>query len=213
MANSSRINKMSRYIERRAGARIEFKSPLKLKNLKSGIFSNARMVNYCDNGLYFESNSSLAEGTEIILGIENSPYSNGSGVFDVYQARILWRKRVQSSFYKYGYGVQLLTESNDNMPDTTKSDMRKYPRWNCSQTVCFFSRNRQHKGVLKNACANGLFIETTDPVSVGQTIELKVRDRKTDKIRVLIGEIVRSGPDGVGIRVKKICDANGQDPV
>ena len=62
-------------------------------------------------------------------------------------------------------------------------------------------------------CPNGLFIETTDPLSVGQTIELKVRDRKTNKIKVLTGEIVRSGPGGAGIRVKKICDANGEDPV
>ena len=246
---------MSRYIERRAGARIEFKSPLKVKNLKSGTFSNARMVNYCDNGLYFESNSSLAEGAEIVLGIENSPYSNGSDVIDVYRAKILWRKPVQSNFYKYGYGTQLLedsttpriaggfdftaiggkrqerevpqsvrvkpganpsvwkTQSNDKMPDTAKGDMRKYPRWSCRQSVCFFSRNRQHKGVLKNVCRNGLFIETPDSLSVGQTIELKIRDRQTDKIRVLIGEIVRSGPSGVGIRVTKICDTNVQKPI
>ena len=194
---------MSRYIERRAGARIEFKSPLKIKSLKSGTFSNARMVNYCDKGLYFESNSSLTEGTEIILGIENSPYSNGSDVIDVYRTKILWRKRAQSNFYKYGYGAQLLSESSDKMPDTVKADMRKYPRWNCSQSVSFFSRNRHHNGVLKNACPNGLFIETADALSVGQTIELKVRDRKADKIKLLNGEIVRSGPSGVGIRLKK----------
>ncbi|MGD8493753.1 MAG: PilZ domain-containing protein [Desulfobacterales bacterium] len=200
---------MSRHIERRAGARIEFKSPLKIKNLKNGTFSNARMVNYCDNGLYFESNSALTEGAEIILGIENSPYLNGSDVMDVYRAKILWRKRALSNFYKYGYGARLMPVSNDNMPGTAKGDMRKYSRWNCSQTVCFFSRNRQHKGVLKNACPNGLFIETPDTLSVGQTIELKVRDRKTDRIKVLIGQIVRSGPGGVGIRLKKICDANG----
>mgnify|MGYP006944234243 CR=1 FL=1 len=59
------------------------------------------MVNYCDNGLYFESNSSLAEGAEIILGIENSPYSNGSDVIDVYRAKILWRQPIQSNFYKF----------------------------------------------------------------------------------------------------------------
>ena len=204
---------MSGYIERRGGARIEFKSPLKIKNLKGGTFSHARMVNYCDNGLYFESNSSLTEGAEIILGIENSPYSNGSDVIDVYRAKILWRQPIQSNFYKYGYGVQLLSESNDKVHGTAKVDMRKYPRWNCCQSVCFFSGNRLHKGVLKNVCPNGLFIETHDTLSVGQTIELKVRDRKTDKIKVLTGEIVRSGPGGVGIRVEKLCDADGEKPI
>ena len=204
---------MSRYIERRAGARIDFKSPLKIKNVKNGTFSTARMVNYCDKGLYFESNSSLTEGAEIILGIENSPYSNGSDVIDVYRTKILWRKPAQSNFYKYGYGAQLLSESSVKMPDTAKVDMRKYPRWNCSQSVSFFSRNRHHKGVLKNACPNGLFIETLDSLSVGQSIELKVRDRKTDKIKVLTGEIVRSVPGGVGIRVINIGDVNGEKPI
>ncbi|MBW2433662.1 MAG: PilZ domain-containing protein [Deltaproteobacteria bacterium] len=201
---------MSRYSERRAGARIEFKSLLKIKNLKNGTFSNARMVNYCDNGLYFESNSTLAEGAEIILGIENSPYSNGSNVMDVYRAKVLWRTPVQSTFYTYGYGAQLLTQSNGKMADTAKGDMRKYPRWNCSQSICFFSRNRKYKGILKNVCPNGLFIETPATLPVGQTIELKVRDNKTNKVRMLSGEIVRSRPGGVGIRVKKICDANAE---
>ena len=204
---------MSRHIERRAGARIEFKSPLKIKNLKSGTFSNARMVNYCDNGLYFESNSTLTEGAQIILGIENSPFSNGSDVIDVYRAKVLWRQRVQSNFFKYGYGAELLSESTDKMTDTAKGDMRKYPRWNCSQSVCFFSCNQHHKGVLKNTCPNGLFIETLVTLPIGQTLELKVRDRKTHKIKVLIGEIVRSGPGGLGIRIINMCDANGQTPM
>ncbi len=201
---------MSRYIERRAGARVAFKSPLKLKNLKSGTFSNARMVNYCDNGLYFESNSILAEDTEIILGIENSPYSNGSDVIDVYRARILWRKRVQSNFYNYGYGAQLLADSSENMDVNGGRNMRKHPRWTCNQAVCFLSHNQQHQGVVKNVCPNGLFIETPEALSVGQTIELKLPDHKTDSMKLLIGEIVRTGPGGVGIRVSKICDANGQ---
>jgi hypothetical protein len=91
--------------------------------------------------------------------------------------------------------------------------MRKYPRWNCSQSVCFSSCNQQYKGVLKNACPDGLFIETADSLPIGQTIELKVRDRKTHKIKVLIGEIVRSRPGGVGIRVINMCNANGQKPM
>ena len=200
---------MSRYIERRAGARVAFKSPLKIKNLKSGTFSNARMVNYCDNGLYFESNCTLAEGAEIILGIENSPFSHHSDVIDVYRTKILWRKRSQSNYYNYGYGALLLSESTEAINVNAKVDMRKYPRWSCCQSVCFSSRNRRYKGIVKNVCTSGLFIETPDTLSVGQTIEMKIRDRKTDKIKVLIGEIVRTGSNGVGIQIKKMCAVNG----
>ena len=204
---------MSRYIERRAGARVAFKSPLKIKNLQSGTFSNARMVNYCDNGLYFESNSTLAEGVEIILGIENSPFSHNKNVIDVYRAKILWRKRSQSNFYHYGYGALLMSESTEALNLNGKVDMRKYPRWSCSQSVCFSSQSRKFEGIVKNVCPSGLFIETSDALSVGQTIELKIRDRKTDKIKVLIGEIVRTGSSGVGIRLKKRCAANGKQGI
>ncbi len=201
---------MSRYIERRAGARVAFKSPLKIKNLKNGTFSNARMVNYCDNGLYFESNCTLAEGAEIILGIENSPFSHHSDVIDVYRTKILWRKRSQSNYYNYGYGALLLSESTEAINVNAKVDMRKYPRWSCCQSVCFSSQSRQYDGVVKNVCPGGLFIETPDDLAVGQTIELKIRDRKTDKIKVLIGEIVRTGSSGVGIQLTKVCDANAR---
>ena len=200
---------MSRYIERRTGARIRFKSPLKIKELSSGKFSNARMVNYCDSGLYFESNSVLDVGANIILGIENSPFSSELDVYDVYRAIILWRKRVRSAFYDYGYGAQLISESDAKMHLKGEVDMRTYPRWNCNQSVCFYSQKRRHQGVVKNVCPNGLFIETHEALSVGQTINLTIANPKTHKLMLLTGEIVRSDSGGVGIHVNKICDAKG----
>ena len=62
---------------------------------------------------------------------------------------------------------------------------------------------------MKNACPSGLFIETHKPFVVGQSIELRIPDPKTRKLKLLIGVIVRSGPDGIGIRVKNICAAAG----
>lgn len=119
------------------------------------------MLNYCDNGVYFESNSAFAVGAEIILGIENSPYSNGTAIFDVYRAKILWRRHVQSTFYTYGYGAQLMSDSSDTMRLNAEVNMRKHPRWNCNQS----------------------------------------------------GEIVRSDPRGVGIRVKRMSDKNGENAI
>ena len=100
---------MSGYIEKRAETRLEFKSPVKIKNIKTGAFSNARMVNYCNNGVYLESNRVLVVGVEVFIGIENSPFSVESDVFDVYRAKVLWRRPVRSAFYKFGYGVQLIS--------------------------------------------------------------------------------------------------------
>lgn len=202
---------MPRYIERRSEARVALHSPLKLKNLKSGTFSNARMVNYCNNGLCFESNMILSVGAEIILGIENSPYLDESDAIDVYRAKILWRKRVQSIFYKFGYGAELKSDSNMSPGLSGHKDLRKYPRWRCNQSVLFLWQSQPHRGVVKNACPGGLFIETTEPLPVGQTIELTLSDRKTQQLKLLTGEIVRSGQGGIGIRVMKMCAANGKN--
>lgn len=205
---------MPRYIERRAGGRVAFKSPVKIKNLKTGAFCNARMVNYCDSGLNFESDSILDVGTEIMLGIENSPYSKGFDAFDVYRAKILWRKPIHSTFYNYGYGARLRSSrQDDSLPVNGKVDMRKYPRRNCRLSVCFFSLSQPHQGVVKNFCPNGLFIETRKSFSVGQTIEMTVTDRKTDKLKLLSGEIVRLDPAGVGVRLRNRSVTNGENPI
>ena len=204
---------MPRYIERRAGGRVEFKSPVKVKNLTTGASSNARMVNYSDNGLYFESNSFLDVAAEIFLGIENSPFASQSDIFDVYRATILWRRPVKSAFYNYGYGVQLMAaQTGDPLRVGRKMDMRKHPRSHCNQSVCFYSQNQQLRGVVKNICPNGLFIETHEVLLVGQIIEMTVTCRKTAKPKLLTGEIVRSDPAGIGIRVKKVSDTRQQKP-
>lgn len=212
--DAKRGGQMSRYIERRAGPRIGHKAPLKIKSIKTGVFSNARIVNYCDNGLYFESNSVLNAGAEIIIGIEDSPFSYGADVFDVYRAKILWHRPVKSTFYSFGYGVQLISTHPINKRRVNdETDRRKYPRWNCNQSACFCSQNQLYKGVVKNVGPNGLFIETHKTLPVGRLIELKVLDRKTDTLKLLRGEIVRSGPEGVGVRVKKIADLNAENAI
>ena len=66
----------------------------------------------------------------------------------------------------------------------------------------------QHRKYLR-----GLFIETSETLSVGQTIELKMPDRQTYKIKLLIGEIVRSDPRGAGSRVKRMSDTNGGNAI
>ena len=121
---------MSRYIERRAGPRTVYKSPAKLKDLKTGKFSNARIVNFCDKGLYLESNSRFDRGAEVILGIENSPFTQGSHVIDVYRAKIVWCKKVDATFYSYGYGALLKQESIENPLGNAAMDNNEKAGWN-----------------------------------------------------------------------------------
>jgi hypothetical protein len=106
----------SRPIEKRIERRTIHKSPVKIKNCNTGMFDNARMVNYSDNGIYLETDSVLRAGTIIYLGIENSPFSSVSDAYDIYQAKILWRKGLKSALYKWGYGLRLILVSDNHDP-------------------------------------------------------------------------------------------------
>ena len=102
------------YFEKRGASRIAHNSRVKIKILKSGLFINARMRHYSESGLYIEANKLLLPGTVIYLGIEDSPFIRFANVYDVYRAKIVWLRMLNSTSYKYGYGVKLkLTRSNE----------------------------------------------------------------------------------------------------
>jgi hypothetical protein len=96
------------YFEKRCEARIAYKSRIKIKELKSGVFINARMLHYSENGVYVEANRLLLPGTVIYLGIEDSPFIPFANVYDVYRAEIVWLRLLNSMSYKYGYGIKFI---------------------------------------------------------------------------------------------------------
>lgn len=101
------------YFEKRGEARIAHRSRVKIKELKTGIFISARMRHYSKNGIYIETNSLLLPGSEIYIGIENSPFVSFANVYDIYRAEVKWLRMLNSTVYKYGCGIELnLTTSN-----------------------------------------------------------------------------------------------------
>ncbi len=101
--------------ENRSEARIAHQSRVKIKELKTGIFISARMRHYSKNGIYIETDSLLLPGTEIYIGIENSPFVSFANVYDIYQAEVKWLRMLNSTAYKYGCGIKLnLMTSNSN---------------------------------------------------------------------------------------------------
>jgi hypothetical protein len=55
--------------------------------------------------MYFESNFAPEIGTEIFIGVENSPYSSGH---DVYRAKVIWQKSLKDaqSLFLHGIGAK-----------------------------------------------------------------------------------------------------------
>ena len=94
--------------DHRNNIRIKYKADIQFENYFSGKHFKARMYNYSTEGMYFETDYAPLPGTEIFIGIKNSPYDAGA---DVYRAQIRWRKHLKSSAsdYHFGVGVRYFT--------------------------------------------------------------------------------------------------------
>ena len=91
--------------EYRDNARFDHEAAILIENFPRGSYYHARMFNYSEGGMYFESNIPFQRGTIIIFGIENSPFENCPGV---YRAKVKWCKKLpnKSSIYYYGVGAE-----------------------------------------------------------------------------------------------------------
>lgn len=96
---------MSPISDLRTDRRIRHQAEIQFENFLSDTHHRARMFNYSPGGMYFEADYAPLPGTEIFIGIRNSPYDAGA---DLYRAQIRWRRQLSdgaSPFY-YGVGVQ-----------------------------------------------------------------------------------------------------------
>ena len=92
--------------EKRNHARIQHQCPVTVEDLNVGLIYKARMLNYSENGLYFEADKLLRQGERIHIGLEDTPLSLQSDSYTYYQARIIWRQKLTTSSFYYGYGVK-----------------------------------------------------------------------------------------------------------
>ena len=206
---------MGHYYEKRDDARIVYKSPITVEDLKAGKTYRARMVNYSKNGLYFETNWLLDLETQINIDMENSPKASSS--FDVkerYQAEIIWHKKLENFLYNHGYGVKYISGSDkedlqsSGLKDTkiNSEDLRRHPRRSYRKTVLFTSQNQYYEGLTNNISNGGIFIETNDRLSVGQIIKLVIPGTKIDKGVMLKGEVIHVNSKGVGVKFKSLLN-------
>ena len=91
--------------DQRADARFRHEAAIMFEHYPSGKYFEGKMFNYSRGGMYFESNFAPAIGTEIFIGVENSPYTSGH---DVYRAKVIWQKGLMGaqSLFLHGIGVK-----------------------------------------------------------------------------------------------------------
>ena len=189
--------------ENRKNARIRYKSPVTIENLKAGIIYQARMLNFSKFGLYFEADSLLGLGDEVFIGIEYSPYADSQDTYECVRAKIMWRRELRTSFFKYGYGVKYSIDydkqKSRNGSLKIVEDQRKHVRIRYSKRIIFAAQNKMLNGITKDISPSGVFIETRHRLEVGQivTLTIPLKNHRYAKIK---SEITWAGPEGFGVK-------------
>ena len=89
----------------RADTRFRHEAAIMFEHYPSGKYFEGKMFNYSRGGMYFESNFAPEIGTEIFIGVENSPFTSGH---DVYRAKVIWHVKLQDpeAVFSHGVGVK-----------------------------------------------------------------------------------------------------------
>ena len=199
---------MNQNHDQRADTRLNYKSPLKVKDLESGIIFRARMVDYSKNGLCFETNQRLPISREINIGIEHSPYTSPSFRSDEScHAKIIWCKKLATGLFKYGYGVRYIYVSEEEISQSNdlkkRKDLRKHPRKSCFIPVLFATPRYFFKGLAQNISHRGAFIKTNHSLKIGQTFALTI-PLKEGLNAMIKGSVVWSNQVGFGAKFLNI---------
>ena len=86
----------------RDNGRIKHKAAIKFENHFNQASHSATMYNYSPGGMHFECDYAPLPGTEIFIGIADSPYDCGP---DCYRAQVVWRKELSQNGSRNNYGV------------------------------------------------------------------------------------------------------------
>ena len=140
--------------ENRDNARIKYKSPVTIENLKAGVIYQARMLDYSKYGLYFETDSLLSLGEDVFIGIEYSPYADSHNTYECLRAKIMWRRELPTSYFKFGYGVKFSINYDKQRSQSGNlkivEDQRKHQRKPYAKPIVYATKNQLIKGLTKD---------------------------------------------------------------
>jgi hypothetical protein len=196
---------MSSNPEKRDNTRFDYQAPIVLEDATFGVLQGARMFNYSDFGLYFETDHFLAPGTDIYVGIPNSPYAPDEDVYERYHAKIKWRKPLKHSSFYYGYGVRFLGTDPLERPIERGIESRKHPRKPCSLDVKYAVQKQIFPGEVRNISLGGVFLKTSQnkTLDVGQRFKLAMLNRKKGNVIKRNAKVIWSNRTGFGVEFQR----------
>lgn len=189
--------------EKRNKPRVDFQCLVTVEDLQVGRIYRAQMLNYSENGLYFEADRLLQPGEGVFIGIEDATLSTMVDTYKCYRAKIIWRKKLTTSSFYYGYGVKYTVDYNKLYGridgERQLTDIRRHARKPYSRPVFFITENRRYGGFTENISPKGAFIKTPERLGVGQVLILGIPLKKDKKAKVK-GKVVWSNPEGFGVK-------------
>jgi len=194
---------MSSNPENRDKTRFAHESKITLESTEVGFRRDARMYNFNDFGIYFESDYRLQPETEIFVGISDSPFATKPDVYERYQGIVKWRKVLKRASYYYGYGVKLLEEASEAAKSHQHDGTREHPRKDAAIPVKYEVDNQTYEGITENVSSGGAFITTDYPTSIGHQVRLEIPLKMKGKIARLTGQVTRTNSRGFGVKFVK----------
>jgi Tfp pilus assembly protein PilZ len=189
--------------EKRHNARVDYQCVVTIEDLQVGRIYRAKMLNFSENGLYFEADRLLQPGDGVFIGIEDSSMASLADTYKCYRAKIIWRKKLTTSSFYYGYGVKYTVDYNKLYLQVEVhkelNDIRRHARKPYSRPVFFITENRRYGGFTKNISAAGAFIKTRESLGVGKILILGIPLKKDKRAKVK-GKVVWSNPEGFGVK-------------
>ena len=203
-------------LELRDQKRFKYKADIFCENFLPGIIYIAKMYNFGNGGLYFESDQRHNTGDHINLAIKSSSHSFGNDILYQFGIEIIWREDLHDSSFSYGYGAKLI-DSNEFLKKIfdisnlkiwslqdgdlkDEKDLRQHPRKRYNRFAFLSSQNRYYKGVISNISRAGCFIETREISNNNKILSLVIPGDKIDEYIMLKAKIVRLSPTGIGVK-------------
>ena len=93
---------------RRANRRYKYETAISHDIVLPDILYDGKIYNFSNDGVYFESNEQILEGDEISITVTKKPQNERVDTPKTFDVEILWRKEIQGTSYRYGYGAKLL---------------------------------------------------------------------------------------------------------
>jgi hypothetical protein len=194
---------MSSNPENRNKTRFAHESKVTLESTEIGFRRDARMFNFSDFGIYFESDYRLQPETEILVGISDSPFASKPDIYERYRAKVKWRKKLKRSSYYYGYGVEIIEDTAKTPGAPPYDGTREHPRKDAEIRIKYEVENEKYEGVTENVSSGGAFVNSLFPLSVGQIVKLWIPLKKKGRIARLTGKVTRTNLRGFGVKFIK----------